>query len=336
MLLDQALYYVTLAAWITAAGFVLILFIRTWQGDGFVRAIRRVFSERMLFGLVLFAVLLTLVVNSLVFIQPQEVGVVVNLLAPRGYREDPLYSGLNWITPFVARVYRYPVSWQTYTMSSTPGEGQRVGDDSISARTSDGQEVFIDLSLIYAIDPPQAVRVHIGWQNRYPEDFIRPLLRSTIRSEVSRFTVHEVNSSQRTALEANVKAQLSTALNRNGFIMEQFLLREIEFTPSYAQAVENKQVAEEGIATSRYEAEQTRLRALGEADALQTLGDAIRNNPEVITLRYIDKIAPNISVMLLPSNAPFIFPLPNGVLTPTLGLPTVTPVVPTPAATTTP
>ncbi len=330
MLIDQALYYVTVAAWITAAGFVLILFIRTWQGDGFLRAVRRIFSERMLFGLVLFAVLLTLLVNSLVFIQPQEVGVVVNLLAPRGYREEPLYSGLNWITPFVARVYRYPVSWQTYTMSSTPGEGQRPGDDSVSARTSDGQEVFLDLSLIYAIDAPQAVRVHIGWQNRYPEDFVRPLLRSTIRTEVSKFTVHQVNSSQRAALEANINAQLSTTLNRNGFIMEQFLLREIEFTPSYAEAVEEKQAAEEGITTSRYRAEQARLLASGEADALQTLGDAIRNNPEVITLRYIDKIAPNISVMLLPSNSPFIFPLPNGVLTPTLGLPTITP---TPAAT---
>src|SRR5689334_3640266 len=143
MLLDSALFYLTIAAWVAAIGFVIILFIRTWQYDGFVRAFRRVVSERMLFALILFAVVLTLVVNAIVFIQPQEVGVVVNLIAPRGYQDQPLYSGLNWITPFISRVYRYPISWQTYTMSSTPGEGQRPGDDSVSARTSDGQEVFI-------------------------------------------------------------------------------------------------------------------------------------------------------------------------------------------------
>lgn len=329
MLLDSILFYLTIAAWVAALGFVVILFIRTWQNDGFGRAFRRIFSERIFFALIFFAVLLTLLVNAIVFIQPQEVGVVVNLVSPRGYQDQPLYSGLNWVTPFLTRVYRYPIAWQTYTMSSTPGEGQRAGDDSVSARTSDGQEVFIDLSLIYAIDPPQAVKVHIGWQNRYPEDFVRPLLRSTVRSAVSKYTVNEVNSSQRSALESDINTQLSLALNKNGFVMERFLLREIEFSPAYAQAVEEKQVQEENVITSRYKAEQTRLLAAGEGDALQTLGDALRKNPDVIALRYIDKIAPNISVMLLPNNAPFIFPFPNGSITSTLNLATPMP-VPTP------
>jgi regulator of protease activity HflC (stomatin/prohibitin superfamily) len=331
MLLDHALIYLTYAAWTAAAGFVLILFLRTWQREGVFRAVRRIFSERMFFGLVFFALLLTLALNSLVFIQPQEVGVVVNLLEPRGYREQPAYSGLNWITPFVARVYRYPIFWQTYTMSSTPGEGKRPGDDSVSARTSDGQEVFIDLSLIYALDPTQAVRVHIGWQDRYPEELIRPLLRGVVRSEVSQFTVHQVNSSERAQLEANINTELANALNRNGFVMQRFLLREIEFSPAYAAAVEEKQAQEENVTTSSYRAEQARLLAAGEADALERLGTAIRANPQVLTLRYIDKLAPNITVMLLPNNAPFIFPFPGAVLTPTLTLPT-----PTPGATTTP
>src|SRR5438552_1875672 len=135
MLLVSALFYLTIAAWVAAIGFVIILFIRTWQSDRIGRAFRRVVSERMIFALVVFAVLLTLLVNAIVFIQPQEVSVLMKLIAPRGYQDQPLYSGLNWITPFISRVYRYPISWQTYTMSSTPGEGQRPGDDSVSART---------------------------------------------------------------------------------------------------------------------------------------------------------------------------------------------------------
>ncbi len=331
MLLDHALYYLTIAAWIALGGLILILFVRTWQNDGFVHAFRRIFSERMFFLLILFALLLTFVTNALVFIQPQEVGVVVNLIDARGYRDQPIYSGLNWVTPLVARVYRYPIYWQTYTMSSNPGEGQRVGDDSISARTSDGQEIFIDLSLIYAIEPTQAVKVHIGWQNRYPEDFVRPLLRGVVRSVVSKYTVHQVNSSKRQDLELDISETLRASLNKNGFMMERFVLREIEFSPEYALSVEQKQVAQENVLTSRFKADQIRLLAQGEAEALQTLGEAIRKNPEVITLRYVDKLAPNISVMLVPNNAPFILPLPNGIFTPTL-----TTATPTPSATSTP
>lgn len=330
MLLDNALSYVTVAAWGAVVGFVLILFIRTWQNDGIVSAVRRIFSERMFFGLVLFAVLLTFVINALVFIQPQEVGVVVSLLDSRGYRDQPLYSGLNWVTPLAARVYRYPIYWQTYTMSSTPGEGLRPGDDSVSARTRDGQEIFLDLSLIYAIDAAQAVRVHIGWQNRYPEEFIRPLLRGIVRDTVSKYTVQEVNSLKRQDLERDISDAMLAALNKNGFAMERFVLREIEFSPQYAQAVEEKQAAQENVLTSRYKAEQTQLLAQGEAAALQTLGDAIRNNPQVITLRYVDKLAPNIQIMLLPNNAPFILPLPNGIFTPTLTIPTPAPTLPIP------
>ena len=41
-------------------------------------------------------------------------------------------------------------------MSIAPSEGAIQGDDSITARTSDGQEIFVDASVIYAIDPDQS------------------------------------------------------------------------------------------------------------------------------------------------------------------------------------
>ena len=52
-------------------------------------------------------------------------------------------------------------------MSIAPSEGAVQGDDSITARTADGQEIFVDASVIYAIDPAKVVQVHIDWQDRY-------------------------------------------------------------------------------------------------------------------------------------------------------------------------
>ena len=41
-------------------------------------------------------------------------------------------------------------------------------------------------------------------------------------------------------------------------------------------------------------------RAEGEAKALQLVADALRNNPDLIQYTYVQKIAPNVGVIVLP------------------------------------
>jgi regulator of protease activity HflC (stomatin/prohibitin superfamily) len=300
-------------------------------------------SARVLIFLVIM-IAISLLSASLVFLEPQQVGVVVSLFSPYGYREQPMRSGLHFIAPMVERVDRYPIYWQTYTMSKEPQEGEKIGDDSISARTSDGQAVFVDTSVIYRIDANEAVRVHIDWQERYIEDFIRPLLRGVVRTEVSQFTADEVNSSKRKILEENLEEKVREAFSEKGFVLDRFLLRNIAFSSSYAAAIEAKQVAEQERIQREYEAEQMRktaegqrdrmiLEAEGQASALQKVGQAeanvtllkaeaeskalalltkaLQDHPELLTYRYIDKLAPSIRTMLLPSNNPFLLPLPD-------------------------
>ena len=65
-------------------------------------------------------------------------------------------------------------------------------------------------------------------------------------------------------------------------------------------------IAAEGAAKARL------IEAQAEADALKPIEEALANNSELLTYQYISKLAPNISAMLLPSNAPFVFTLPEG------------------------
>src|SRR5512134_1522217 len=55
-------------------------------------------------GLIVLAIVFTIVGAGLVFIEPTETGVVVTILAEGGMRPDPLRAGLHWIVPFVERV----------------------------------------------------------------------------------------------------------------------------------------------------------------------------------------------------------------------------------------
>src|SRR5262245_5546925 len=131
-------------------------------------------------GAAVIALLLSVVGAGIVFIEPNERGVVISPYDPKGYRDATLTPGLRWIIPG-ERVQIYTIQQQTYTMSTVGAEGQVSGDDSIEARTKDGQQVLIDASVIYSIDPDQVVQLNIRWQNRYEDQVIRPLSRAAIR-----------------------------------------------------------------------------------------------------------------------------------------------------------
>lgn len=295
---------------------------------------------RTLLLIALIAVIFTTVSAGLVFINPQERGVVISAVSPKGYRETALQPGIRWVIPFAESVVIYPISRQTYTMSIASSEGQTEGDDSITARTLDGQQIYVDASVIFQVDPEKVTQVHIQWQRRYEAELVRPLARGVIRDVVSQYRVEEVVSSKRIAMTGAMTDQLRLKMEENGLQMVDFVLRNITFSPEYAASVETKQIAEQQAQQAKFvveqkkqEAEQARQVAQGKADAaviaskgeaearliqaeaeakaLEMIANALKNNPDLLTYQYISKLSPNVQVMMLPSGAPFVFQLPN-------------------------
>lgn len=342
-MLDNLLNALTVFAWVLFIIFLAFITLRAFQKGGAREVLYALTRGRVLLGL-LITLSLTLISASLVFIEPQEVGVVISVPSRDGYREQPMRSGLHWIVPLAERVVLYPIYWQTYTMSTEPYEGTKVGNDAIAARSSDGQAVYLDSSIIFRIDPNEAIRIHIDFQDRYINDFIRPVLRGVIRSEVSQFTADEINSSKRKNLESNLEEQLREEFSVKGFVLDQFLLRNIAFSDQYAAAVESKQVAEQARTQKEYEAEQMRklaegvrdklqieaagqaeairekgqadadvilLRAQAEAEALRLIAEALKDDKNLLLYRYIDKLGPGVRVMLVPNDNPYLLSLPN-------------------------
>src|SRR3990172_7455768 len=182
-------------AWIVLIGLLVAVLMRSSRNQA-----ARGLTTILLVVLVA-AILLTTVGAGLVFLQADEYGVVISAFTPNGYRTQALGPGLHWIVPFVESVRTYSIARQTYTMSSTTAEGQVFGDDSIEARTKDGQQVRIEASVIYAVDPTDLINLHITWQSRYEEMVIRPVSRSAIRNAVSQFGIEEIVSSKRAEMQ---------------------------------------------------------------------------------------------------------------------------------------
>lgn len=320
--------------WIGTFGFLVYSLLRSGQN----RPVKR--SGVVILTAFVFSLILSLLSMGMVFIEPQERGVVISAVAPQGYREQALQPGLQWVIPGLENVKRYLISKQTYTMSIAPSEGQILGDDSITARTSDGQQIYVDASVIYSINPIDVITVHIEWQDRYGDGLVRPVARAVIRDAVSQFGVEEVYSSRRDELTAMISKNMAETLAESGLLLDAFLLRNITFSDEYAASIEQKQIAEQLaqqakliVEQKKNEAEQARqeaqgladaavIRAKGEADArlisaeaeaksLVLIAEAVKDRPDLLTYQYITKLSPSIQSLLLPSNSPFLFPLPD-------------------------
>jgi regulator of protease activity HflC (stomatin/prohibitin superfamily) len=67
------------------------------------------------------------------------------------------------------------------------------------------------------------------------------------------------------------------------------------------------------------------LQAQAEAQVLQLIEEALKNNDNLLLYQYIRKLAPGVQVMLEPNNNPYL-----------LSLPTLSAATPTPSPTATP
>lgn len=307
---------------------------------------------------------------GLVFVDQFEAGVVISPLTPGGVRPDPIGPGIHFVIPFIESVDRFSTAKQEYTMSGRINEGAQQGNDAVEARTSDGQQVYVDATVRYYADAVKVVNLRKTWQgqDRYINGFVRPTTRNVIYNTTARYKVEEVYGVKRTDLQQQIETQLKDEFALQGLILEAFQLRNITFSPEYAQSIEQKQIAQQQaeqakllVQKSQQEADQLRARVKGEADAvvlratgdsqaavtraqgdaqaLKLIAEALKTNPDLLTYTYIQKLAPNVGLILLPAggNNPLILDL-NQLQQQALPKPTTTPVptATTPTTTTVP
>lgn len=271
--------------------------------------------------------LLTVVSQGIIVVEPQQVAVVFQTLS--GRLEEPRGPGTHIIIPVLQEATIYPVRQQEYTMAdATEQLGQR-GDDAIVARTRDGQEVRIDVTVLFNVNPAQVNQVHERWQMTFLDQFVRPTVRNLVRNEVALYAAEDIYGVSRAELESRAEANIRLAFEREGLNLTGFLVRALNFSPDFAEAIERKEIeaqelqraqtealrvqteaggqAEAAIERARGDAEATILRAQAQAEALSLISAQIAANPSLIQYEYIQRLADNVTLALIPSNSPFLF-----------------------------
>ena len=210
-----------------------------------------------------------------------------------------LGEGMHLIIPFVQRAEHYDVRVLTYTMSAVEG------DASMTALTSDGQVVTVDLSVRFHPDPTKVYRLHQNIGLLYVTKIIQPEIKSQTRVVIAQYPVEQVYSSKREAIQTEISELLKASLGKNNIVVEEVLLRNIQFSPDYALAVERKQIAEQDakrmihvLDKAKLEKEEKILIAQGDARSIELRGEAIAQNARVVQYEYARKLGPNVAAII--------------------------------------
>ncbi len=299
---------------------------------------------------VLVAIVFFVLNTGLVEIKANEVGVVFNVLGG-DLAETPLGPGLHVVIPGLQEVTVYSTAQQEYTMSGETNEGALKGDDAVTALTQDGQQVRIDVTVLYRINPARVNELHLSWQNRYQDGLVRATVRNQVRGALTQFRVEEIYGAEHDRLETQIEDGVRRLVEDDGLDVIDVLIRNITFSAEYVAAIEQKQVAqqeaqeaefrvqereqeaEQERALARGDADAARIRAEGETAALELINQQLSQNPLLIQWRYVETLSDNVQLILLPSNSPFLFDIQN--LTDQAGIQLPTPsdstLTPTPA-----
>jgi len=215
-------------------------------------------------------------------------------------------QGITFVPPFVSVTAEYDLRRQEYTMSSVSGEGRKEGiDDSLWSPTQEGLQVGIDLTVWHHVDPLKVANIHQKIGPDYEDKIIRPAVRSVIRLVISEYPVMDVYSSKRAQIQDEINVKIRQLLEKDGFIIDEVVLRDVRFTEEFTKAIEAKQVAQQAAEQMKYtlekeqkEAERKVIEATGRANAIEVINRALAQNPNYIKYLYVDKLSDKVSVIV--------------------------------------
>lgn len=207
-------------------------------------------------------VALTLLTGCTASTESTEIGVrTVNFsvfgkkgVQPEVYPQGQTYFFFRLLSEFTV----FDVALQNLEMLREPS-GDRNYDDSLRFKTIDGNDISVNVTVAWSIDPEKLTYVlqFVGQSKEEVEDkLVRPISRTVVRDVLNQLTSEEYyQADRRFQIAEDAKARLNLILAQEGVIIEQILLGEHKFNPTYEQIIRDKKVAEQEASRLKSETE---------------------------------------------------------------------------------
>lgn len=192
--------------------------------------------------------------------QSTEVGVRVIKWSPfakRGIVQQIYSPGATYFFPLFINEW-YTFDTRLHNLEMTAGiQGARKVRDDLLFKTIDGNDISLDVTISYRIDPskaPQILAKAARNNIELEEKVVRTITRSIVRDVFGGLKTEDFYvANKRTEKAEMVKEALNKVLNPYGVLVESVLPRDYRFNPAYQNAIEQKKIADQ--LTERFKSE---------------------------------------------------------------------------------
>jgi len=155
-----------------------------------------------------------------------------------------------------------------------------------SAASKDLQTVKTDGVVNYHLDPGQVINIYDRLRNDYQERVLDPTVSEAVKAATARFAATDLIS-HRNEVVTQVETTLRKQMAPFGIVIEQVLITNFSFDPTFQQSVEAKVAAQQDLLTAKITAQKAQAEAVGVAAAQQAQRTTL--TPALLQKAWIDK-----------------------------------------------
>lgn len=174
-----------------------------------------------------------------------------------------LTEGFHLKTPFITSVIDVSNKIQKY-------------ESDADAVSKDLQSVSSTIAVNYRLAAALSANIYQNIGLDYENILIAPAIQEAMKASTSQYTAEELIT-RRTEVGEGVKEFLNERLNTYGVYVEKFNIVNFDFSSTFKEAIEQKQVAEQNLLRTRTEQEQEIVKANAEAEKKKIAAEAEAN-----------------------------------------------------------
>jgi regulator of protease activity HflC (stomatin/prohibitin superfamily) len=203
-----------------------------------------------------------------------EVGVRTvkwSLIGKKGVQETVYSPGsTQFFIPFLTDWHTFDTRLQKLEMSISEDRGDRKGRDELRFKTMDGNDISLDVTIQYRIEPKKAPtilqEVALG-DAELKENIVRTITRSKPRDIFGELSTEDFYISEKRVEKADdVQKVLNTMFERYGIVIERVNLGDYAFNKAYEAAILAKKVADQEAEKTKSETEATKEQFMTEVE----------------------------------------------------------------------
>eukprot|EP00388_Colpodella_angusta_P004889 GDKJ01015605.1.p1 GENE.GDKJ01015605.1~~GDKJ01015605.1.p1 ORF type:complete len:297 (+),score=97.80 GDKJ01015605.1:38-928(+) len=198
-----------------------------------------------------------------------------------GLSPDVHREGTHFKLPWFERATQYNVKTVFHQVPATTG-------------SHDLQTVNLQIKIHYHPNPNKLPELHRNFGIDFADKIIPSVAFEVVKAKIANYYSTQLLTA-REALSLEIKAEITKRFKEYNLVVDDFSITHLAFSKEYADAIEQKKVAEQMVERAKYlvfKAEQDKkgliIKAEADGKAVELIGQAMQNNPGYIELKKLD------------------------------------------------